>query len=361
MVKWIRRSLLAVLAAAAIVVFGGVLAVKIVQWRAEGALTISTPNGIDDATFVSVNGREQWITLRGQDKRNPVLLVLHGGPGSANAPLARQFLPYEKDYTVVQWDQPGAGKTFRRAGNVVSANLTIADVVNDGLAIAELVKDRLHADKIILLGWSWGSVLGIEMTRARPDLFAAYVGTGQVVSIPENEARAYAIVLAKARELGRVDAVRELEAIGAPPYDSFDELVVQRRWASGIAGGPTSLVAGLLPIAVAPRYSILDSVSYVRGVLASSDHFMGGAKMDGQLMSIDLGAEPTAFEIPIVIIQGGEDNVTPIDLARAYFERITAPSKEFVAIEAGGHDAIAAKSEPFLTALNQYVRPLATH
>ena len=359
MMKWIWRSLLAVVLLIAVVAVAGLVYREVVQSRAEAQLAITSPNGIDDALYVPIRGSEQWITIRGRDKSNPVVLIIHGGPGFANAPLVNAMLPYEQSYTLVQWDQPGAAKTFRRAGNTIPADLTIADVVDDGIAVAELVKERLHADKIVLLGWSWGSLVGIEMARKRPDLFAAYVGTGQLVSLPANEAMAYASVLATARQRGVTQAVAELEAIGPPPYGSYDKLTTERKWAGIFAGGDQSVVALLTLAMVGPRYSIGDVVSYIRGLLASQDHFMGPT-LDGPMFHVDLGATATELDVPIFFLQGTDDNVTPAALARAYFDRLTAPQKMYVAIEGGGHAAIVDETGPFLAALNEHVRPLVT-
>ena len=359
MMKWIWRSLLAVVLLIVVVAIAGLAYREVVQSRAEAQLAITSPNGVDDALYVPIRGREQWITIRGRDKSNPVVLIVHGGPGFANAPFVNAMLPYEQSYTLVQWDQPGAAKTFRRAGNTLPADLTIADVVDDGIAVAELVKDRLHAAKIILLGWSWGSLVGIEMVRKRPDLFSAYVGTGQLVSLPENEAMAYANVLATARQRGVTQAVEELEAIGPPPYGAYDQLTTERKWAGIFAGGNQSVVALLTLAMVGPRYSIGDVVSYIRGLLASQDHFLG-ATLDGPMFHVDLGAIATELEVPIVFIQGTDDNVTPAALARGYFDRLTAPQKVYVAIEGGGHAAIVDNTGAFLAALNEQVRPVVT-
>ena len=327
-------------------------------WRihgAETALAISSPNGIDEAMFVPIGDSEQWITIRGQDRTNPVVLLIHGGPGAAMAPFALSFLPYEQAYTVVQWDQPGAAKTFRRARGKIAPDLTIEDVAADGIAVAEFLKTHLRTEKMILLGWSWGSIVGIEMARARPDLFAAYVGTGQVANMQAGEAMVYSRVLAKAREQRNAQAISELEAIGPPPYDSQAELGTQREWASVLAGEgtPAAQIVGLL--AFAPHYSMGDVLSYLRGFRASENHFVG-LEMDGPLLDVDFPATATAFRVPIIFIQGTEDDFTPAELARVYLDQITAPQKAFVPIEGAGHSALIANSEEFLAAMNELVR-----
>jgi pimeloyl-ACP methyl ester carboxylesterase len=323
----------------------------------ERALAIRSPQGIDEASFVKIGGSEQWLSIRGQDRASPVLLIVHGGPGNATSAVAQQLLPYERDYVVVHWDQPGAGKTFARAGSRFDPALTIDGIAQDGIAVAEHLQARLGHPPTILLGVSWGSVVGIRMARARPDLFAAYVGTGQIVSIQRGEELAYRRVLEEARRRDDSQAVAELEAIGPPPYASPLELGTQRRWASRFEGLGDPRIRLLRTTLLAPRYSLADGIAYARGVLASQNYFFG-ERMDGPLVQVDLAVEPTRFDLPVVIIQGEDDSFTPASLARDYLAALTAPHKEFVPVSGAGHFALGTHPDAFLAALKERVRPL---
>src|SRR5262249_30221505 len=194
--------------------------------------TLATPIGIDEGVFVSVGGIEQWITIRGRARSNPLLLLLHGGPGNAFQSFTRRtFLDWEREFTVVQWDQRGAGKTFGRSGPV-GGDVTLDRMVLDGAEVAEFVRRRLGKEKVILLGLSWGSVLGVHLAKARPDLFSAYVGTGQVVSRRAGKLQAYTQLMAEAWARQDARAQHELAAIGPPPYDSTAKSLVHTRWAN---------------------------------------------------------------------------------------------------------------------------------
>ncbi len=140
---------------------------------------ISTPNGIEEAKYLKIGGIEQWVTIRGEDRANPAILVLHGGPGDATNPWGYAgFRTWLKTYTVVQWDQRGAGRTLSRNGPASGASLNLDRLVRDGIELAGVLRTSLGKDEIILLGHSAGSVLGVLMARAKPDLFHAFVGTG---------------------------------------------------------------------------------------------------------------------------------------------------------------------------------------
>jgi len=333
------------------------LAVPVAQIAAARYFKIG-PNGIDEAFYAPIHGREEYIAIRGEDRANPVILLLHGGPGFGNEPDAPIFRPYERTYTLVTWDQPGAGRSFRRAGDTIPSDLTVEDVVDDGIAVAELVRQRLNVDKLIVLGWSWGTVVGIGMAKKRPDLFAVYVGTGQLTSIAANNTWAYERAMSRARETGNAEAIADLARVGPWPYDTYEDYRTMLGWQRRLDGEPLGslLVPPYIHAFFSSRYSFADARSYVRGVTASVEHFFG-AKMDGPEIGVDLPATATAFDVPIVFIQGENDLNTPAALARRYFEQISAPHKVYVALDAG-HAAPAA-SAAFIAALDEHVRPLA--
>jgi len=179
---------------------------------------ITAPNGIDEGKYVQIGGIEQWITIRGEDRGNPVLLFLHGGPGDATNPWGfAGFRTWLRYFTVVQWDQRGTGRTLGKTGPTIGPTITIDRMTRDGIELAEMLRRTLNQDRIILVGHSWGSILGVLMVKTRPDLFYAYVGTGQVAADPtRNYTVAYDEVLKAAKRRGDQRAVTELEQVGPP-------------------------------------------------------------------------------------------------------------------------------------------------
>jgi pimeloyl-ACP methyl ester carboxylesterase len=359
MLRWLWKGALAFVLVVTLAVGAGLGYRAWRQHDGEALLRIATPAGIDDALFVEIGGAQHWITIRGRDRANPVMLVLHGGPGSAIAGLAPSFVPWEQDFTLVQWDQPGAGRTFRAAGRSIPANLGVESMARDGVELAEWLRRRLGQDRIILLGWSWGSILGVHMVKARPDLFAAYVGTGQVVAMQQGEAVAYDNVLTKARQRGDTAALAELEAIGAPPYGALTELETQRKWAAMYELDRSLVAAVVVPQLFAPRTTLADLYDLARGTIASTTHFVG-PDMTGPITEIDLRRLGLDFALPMFVVQGVEDDFTPAALSLAWVDAISAPRKEFVAIENAGHFALTEHGEEFLAVLRDRVRPLAT-
>jgi pimeloyl-ACP methyl ester carboxylesterase len=355
-VRWILHGGVAVLAALGVLLAGALLYRAWAQRENARLLVIDTTHGIDEGGFVSIGGVPQWITVRGHDRRNPVVLVLHGGPGGPMVGQALPLLEWERDFVVAHWHQPGAGRTFGAAGRRIDPAATIESVARDGILVAEHLARQLGAERIVLVGWSWGSALGIHMVKARPDLFAAFFGTGQVVNMREGEAVAYARVLAKAKDRGDVDAIADLERIGPPPYDSLDEIGTQRKWAGAYEDYGTTaslLVAELL----APRTSLRDVYDLAAGLIQSQDHFFGPS-MDKPFVNADLRRLGPRFEVPVFVVQGVEDDYTPPEVSRSYVEWIEAPVKEFVGLEGGGHFALVSHASEFLAILKERLRRL---
>src|SRR5687768_5420073 len=196
---------------------GGLAYRKSRQREVAQALVIDTPNGIVEERFVRVGGIEQWIQLRGEDRDNPVLLVLHGGPGWPNAVFTLPLRPWERYFTVVQWDHRGAGKTLGRNGKAGSGEMTFDRRVADAIEVIEFLRRHLGTDKVVVLAESMGTLAGLPLAKRRPDLLHALVATDLYVNMAANEARKYQLTLERLRDASNRKGVAALEAIGADP------------------------------------------------------------------------------------------------------------------------------------------------
>ena len=302
---------------------------------------------VREAHYVPIGGIDQWIQIRGDDRRNPVLLWLNGGPGFSTIPSTPAYRRWERSFTVVMWDQRGEGKTFERSGKSVAPTMTIDRMALDGIEIAEYLRRHLHKSKIILLGHSWGSILGVHMIRLRPDLFAVYVGTGQVVNLERDAEAAYPLLIERAKAVHNTVAERQLEAVGPPPYPDSPKKWVWVSWANALDELPPGAPPGLAaPPMNRPAY-ITAGAEFSQGLMWES------------IMRDDLPALGTDFRIPIVFIQGAEDRLTVTAIARQYFDRIHAPSKQFIVLPQVGHLAVFTDRDAFLQQLIEWVRPIA--
>src|SRR5579871_1766903 len=177
---------------------------------------------VHEEMFVPIGGIEQWITIHGSDTANPVVLVLHGGPGDALSPYADTlFAGWDKDFTMVEWDQRGAGRTYGKSGPSIEPTMTMERMTEDGIEVAQYLTHRLNKSRIILVGGSWGSVLGIHMVHDRPDLFYAFVGQSVVVNFQREISASYARILQMAEAANDDATVTALKSIGSPPWKTL--------------------------------------------------------------------------------------------------------------------------------------------
>ena len=327
------------------------------QRQVAKALELDAPNRIVEQRFVEVGGIDQWIQIRGEDRDNPVLLVLHGGPGWPNAVFTLPLRPWEQHFTVVQWDHRGAGKTLGRNGKAGSGEMTFDRRVADAIELIEFVRRHLDTDKVIVLAESMGTLTGLPLALRRPDLLHALVVTDLYVDMVANEARKRQLTLERLRAASNAKGVAALEGIGGDPT-RWD----LRAWNSNMAWAfktnvPTPNLDRrlLFPQALSsPIYSLRDLYTLFAGFQWST------AQMFTELRAYDARRLGTRFEVPFFLFQGATDVVTLTSLAQEYFGEVEAPTKGLALIPDAGHFAAFTQPERFLAELLTLVRPLAS-
>ena len=272
---------------------------------------------IDQSSFVSIGGLDQWISIQGEDRRNPVLLVVHGGPGEAQWPMAEKYKPWQKSFTVVQWDQRGAGHTYGRYG-AQTPDVTLDRIAKDGVEVAQYLCRELGKQKIIVLGHSWGTIVAIRMVQLNPGLFAAYVGTGQVASWAATVNGQFNLLLAKARQDGDQATVKQLEAIGHPdPTNTHQFFSFNKNLRSVMAPADQnwlkSLRAGLPELQA--RYP-KDSKDFEEGFDFSARHVLPDQ------VATDLPRTARHLHTAFFVIDGQDDVITPTHAADAYVKLV---------------------------------------
>jgi pimeloyl-ACP methyl ester carboxylesterase len=317
-------------------------------------LAIRTPNGIVEKGFVRIGGIDQWISIRGEDRANPVLLIVHGGPGSIYSIFTPLLRAWEAHFTVVQWDQRGAGKTFRRNGKSGSGALSFDRLVSDGIELAGYLREHLGQPRIILVGSSVGSILGTMMVKRRPDLFAAYVGTDQN-DRAQTLRLSWQITRDWLRAAGNAKGVTAVERLGRRlDHLTPKEWTTLHQWTIKANTRIPNMINDLLLPAMltSPDHTLADLQAMTAGM-----NFSTGA-LFRELMTFDLRALGPRFDVPFFVFQGESDALTPTAAAEDYFESVEAPHKAFVLIRQAGHLAAFARPQQFLDALLTHVRPL---
>jgi pimeloyl-ACP methyl ester carboxylesterase len=318
------------------------------------------PLSIDTGLFVDINGLEQWITIRGSDLKNPVVLLLPG-PGAGFSRMAELFSPWERDFTLVQWDQPGAGATAAKHGAEASGPLNYERIVRDGISVAEWVLGRLAVPKMALLGFSGGTIVGLKMVQQRHELFSAYVGAGQIVNWAQQDILSYRLILDRARAARNAAAIAELEAIGAPPYSSASEDAIKSKYAGAPTPAEQRALALLDPRVMASMNTPPPDATYVpRGLTLGGPRDVAMTAyhaLRDEVVAFDARALGLKYLVPMLFMQGELDMFTVTSEVRAYADDIEAPRKVFAVIEGAGHSAFLMREE-FLASLNRYLRPI---
>lgn len=325
-----------------------------------GLQEIVTPNGVDERFTVTLGGARQMVRARGADRANPILLFVHGGPGAAEIPYIWSFQrPWEDFFTVVQWDQRGAGLSYPLENpETIAPTLTLDRYVDDTIELIELLRARYGQRKVILVGHSWGSFVGLHVAERRPDLLHAYVGMGQLIDWRENERVQMEWTLAEARRRGDAAAIAELEAIQPYPGPGAIDPVsidVLRKWSrsyGALAAYRDDMQFYFSLPRLSPDYTPADRASANEGSALSIRTVI-------PQMAGESAADITRLEVPVILILGRHDYTVPASIAAEWLDRLEAPSKELVWLEHSAHLMMVEEPGRTLAALLEHARPIA--
>ena len=301
------------------------------------------PGSVAALEQVNLGGVRQWVSMRGAGAANPVLLHLSGGPGSSDVGWVRTFnQPLEQRFTVVVWEQRGAGKSYPALEP--TDRLTLDRLVADGIELTTWLTHRFDQPKVYLTGNSWGSTLGVLMAQRRPDLFYAYVGTGQMVSQRETDRRLYRQLQTYAADTGNEQLRKRLAALGEPPYrDLFGYALVMEHYDAiePYERAPEFEAARGLGGFHPGEYSWLDTWNEIRGFAD-----MGGL-LYPQLQDIDFRTDVPALQVPAYFVQGRHELTARSALADEWISRLQAPIKRTYVFERSGHNPDAEEPARF--------------
>ena len=347
---------------------------EVMQKHQTTTYAVTDPNGIEELKPVRIGGVEQWLHIRGRNRNNPVLLFIHGGPGSAIiGALDGIQRPWEDYFTVVTWDQRQTGKSYYPADDD-NAPLTVQQFVEDTEEVIQYLRDYLAKDKLFLLGASWGTTLGMFMVKLHPEWIHAYVGVGQTVSSLKATRAIYERVQGHALEQGEHDLAKKMESLigqldSGPSH--CEKVVAEhgflvRRQLSRFAGEAFMHHASFADMSrifkfnslISPHLTLTDHSNKILGddaALSRPPYLLSKDYLRYDLPR-DLGS---SFEVPVFFFTGRHDWQTPVSLSDAWFEEITAPHKELIHFEESSHFVINEEPGKFVVELVNRVLPFA--
>jgi pimeloyl-ACP methyl ester carboxylesterase len=337
---------------------------EIKDWRdARAAVAdlekIAAPGGVQDSYKTRIGGIDQWLNVRGQDKGNPMILFVHGGPASPITPTMWQFQrPIEEYFTVANYDQRGAGKTYGETDpQAVGDTIRIERYVDDAIEVAEHLRQRYGKKKLVLVGHSWGTIVGMKAALKRPDLFYAYVGIGQVISTRENERISFEYAMARAKAESNQEALRDLASIAPYPGSqpiTRERIIVARKWPQ-YYGGLSAFRSNSGYFFDGPLLSPEYDRKQVRDIDQGS--LLTLARVLPEFVQVDFTGVKR-FPIPVVMFLGRHDYTTPTAPTEAWLAQVKAPSKKAVWFERSAHMIPWEEPGKTLVSLLTYVKPL---
>lgn len=308
--------------------------------------------GINESMYVDINGTKQWISIYGQDVDNPVLLYLHGGPGSATSYYDYKYTRKWADvYTVVTWDQRNCGKSYSKDQN--DTVLTYDLFMEDGLEMTEFIRDYLGKDKITILGHSWGTYYGCNLVLAHPEYYDCYIGTGQLVDDVKNE-EAFLEAASKWVEenpkgIGYYNQMTAAKPLSIEYYNAKNALMYEYGYGMFSYGQDFNMYDALF---YNPYYSVFDYIKlYFMSNFTPYDNFISS----GEFNKFSL-LDKKQYEVPFYNINGDKDYQTNHVLAEEYFNEIEAPRKELIIMNNMTHGLLEARSSEFSKIVHDIAR-----
>lgn len=301
---------------------------------------------ISEKVYVKINGVKMGMIIKSENASNPVLLFVHGGPGMPEYPLTETYpTGLEKYFTVVWWDQRGAGLSY--SSDISAKTMTTEQFVSDTIEVTNYLRKRFGQDKIYLMGHSWGSYIAIQAAAKSPELYHAYIGVGQISNQMESEKIAYEYILKYYKVTGDEKTVKNLQAI---PIETMDYLPdaykkirdnVMHKAGIGTTHKMKSVVTGIfMPVMQNQEYTFREKMNIWRGKA-----FSNSTVLNDELYSTDLSNTITKLDIPVFFFSGIYDYTVNYSMSEAYLKKLGTPVKGFYLFKESAHSPIFEEPE----------------
>ena len=324
---------------------------------AEGKVIVGS---LVEKNFIEIGGIRQGFFIRTENPENPVLLFLHGGPGSPELAYSEFYESaerLEKYFTVCYWEQRGAGMSFNKS--IDDATMNVKQFVEDARQMTEYLQRRFNQEKIYLMGHSWGSYLGIKIIEKYPENYWAYIGIGQISNQLESEKLAYDYLLnitALSNENKTFEKLKQFDK-QAPDFSNNDYLMTVREimneYGIGVSHQNISMFNLIRNMLFFKGYTLSEKINYFNGTLFS-------LKLFDNAMNDNLFESSASFGVPVFFVQGKYDFATSYTLAREYLDKIEAPKKAFFTFDNSAHTPNLDESEKFIQTVRQIIQIVDT-
>ncbi|MFW6282368.1 MAG: alpha/beta fold hydrolase [bacterium] len=306
------------------------------------------PGSIASLEKINIGGMEQSILIRGNDINNPILLWLHGGPGSSQMPIAHKYdKKLEKEFIMIHWDQRGSGKS--NPSNFNENTMTYDQFIADGHQLTKYLKERFDEDKIYLLGHSWGTQLGIELVGRYPEDYYSYISVSQVINQDLHHEIGYLWLVEQIQKKGKEEDIKKLKKLGDPPFTKHDEFVTFIKMVDAYGGSFDIPFSNLIRIALkSQEYTFKDYLAWLKG----SNRGSGKMWSEVEYSSFNAIEKFPELDLPVFFFMGKHDYNTPLKATNKYFHNLIAPrGKQLIIFEESSHTPFLAEPEKFVKEL----------
>jgi pimeloyl-ACP methyl ester carboxylesterase len=254
-----------------------------------------------------------------------------------------------KRFTVVHWDQRHAGKSFDPNQSI--EDLSVEQVVQDCIKLTEYLKKKYPEREVVLVGHSWGSLIGLLAAHKRPDLFASYIGVSQLVEPRQAIQAAYNRAVHAAQNDPTGEIQQTLNAIGKPPYVDFENAMGFSNLVLELGGilHQIDLVELQRAAEESPQYTREDFHNQGRGMMRSYE------KLQPDIYEFSAKTAVRNLEIPVLFIKGSQDWLTPIEHVLDYADALRAPRIKVVELRESGHFPFWDTQEEFAKTVFDFV------
>ncbi|MCJ8006428.1 alpha/beta hydrolase [Lederbergia wuyishanensis] len=306
---------------------------------------IHKENSISKLFSLLIGNHKQWIYIRGEDQKKPVLLMVHGGPGAAQIGFIRKFQKeFEKHFVVVNWDQRGSGLSFHK--NIAAETMTIDRFVDDTIELTNYLRKQFKQERIYLIGHSWGTIIGLLAIHKEPSLFYRYFGVAQLINYMEGEQLSYKYVLEKAQQENNQKAIKKLLEIGMPPWNNLKHDKVHQQFLEVFRGGIShdgKLITKMIKeMLISVEYSFVDMINHIKG------QFFSMKMLQDELKTVNLNNVVREVIVPIYFCMGRHDLTIPYEPTLTFFNNVVATEKNWIWFEHSAHSPMFEEREKFL-------------
>lgn len=299
-------------------------------------------NSIATHEDMVINGATQRVTIRGKDKNNPVLLIVHGGPGAPILPVIYKLtgVALEDIFTVCYWEQRGSGLAYN--DSIPYSSITLNQIVDDGIFLSEYLIKTLNKDKIYIEGLSWGTAVAAYMVQKKPELYNAYIGSGLMANLSLSEELSYEFAMSASKKHKDTVSINQLKQIGKPPYVENSKNTVSEAFEI-----ERKIVMKYAPVKLDTDFNFIKRMFLDNGLTfkekftdminAPESYYPASKILESTAIDMNLMRDIPELKVPIYILQGDNDHFTETSVAKMYYDSLIAPAKRWFLFENGTH------------------------